>query len=103
VGLIYDGVISGFDSPSDQIDLAGLGFVSGQTYATSVLSGSNTILIVTNGSQTVALTLVGNQTSDGFVVSSDGSGPLRCRRDSVTRHEVLAHPPLVFGTAVAEF
>jgi autotransporter passenger strand-loop-strand repeat protein len=62
-GLIYDGVISGFDSPDDEIDLAGLGFVSGQTTATSVLSGSNTILTITNGTQTVALTLAGDRTS----------------------------------------
>jgi hypothetical protein len=73
-GLIYDGVISGFDSPDDEIDLAGLGFVSGKTTATSVLSGSNTILTVTNGTQTVALTLAGDLTSDSFAVSSDGSG-----------------------------
>jgi hypothetical protein len=72
--LIYDGVISGFNSPNDEIDLAGLGFVSGQTSATSVLSGSNTILTIANGTQTVALTLAGNQTSDTFVVTSDGSG-----------------------------
>ena len=73
-GLIYDGVISGFDSPDDEIDLAGLGFVSGQTTATSVLSGSNTILTITNGAHTVALTLAGDRTSDSFAVSSDGSG-----------------------------
>jgi autotransporter passenger strand-loop-strand repeat protein len=73
-GLIYDGVISGFNSPNDEIDLAGLGFVSGQTSATSVLSGSNTILTFTNGTQTVALTLAGNHTSDSFAVASDGSG-----------------------------
>jgi autotransporter passenger strand-loop-strand repeat protein len=73
-GLIYDGVISGFDLPNDQIDLVGLGFVSGQTSATSVLSGSNTILTITNGAQTVALTLAGNHTSDSFVVTSDGTG-----------------------------
>jgi autotransporter passenger strand-loop-strand repeat protein len=73
-GLIYDGVISGFDSPDDEIDLAGLGFVSGQTTATSVLSGSNTILTITNGTQTVALTLAGDHTSDTFAVTSDGSG-----------------------------
>jgi autotransporter passenger strand-loop-strand repeat protein len=73
-GLIYDGVISGFDSPDDEIDLAGLGFVSGQTTATSVLSGSNTILTITNGTQTVALTLAGDLTSNSFAVSSNGSG-----------------------------
>jgi autotransporter passenger strand-loop-strand repeat protein len=72
-GLIYDGVISGFDSSYDEIDLAGLGFVSGQTAATSVLSGSNTILTITNGTQTVALTLAGNRTSDAFAVSSDST------------------------------
>jgi autotransporter passenger strand-loop-strand repeat protein len=74
-GLIYDGIISGFDSPKDEIDLVGLGFTSGQTSATSVLSGSNTVVTVTNGSQTVALTLAGDHTSDSFTVSSDGSGP----------------------------
>jgi autotransporter passenger strand-loop-strand repeat protein len=73
-GLIYDGVISGFNSPNDEIDLAGLGFVSGQSSATSVLSGSNTILTITNGTQTVALTLAGDHTSDTFAVTSDGSG-----------------------------
>jgi len=73
-GLTYDGVISGFDSPDDEIDLAGLGFVSGKTTATSVLSGSNTILTITNGAQTVALTLAGDRTSDSFAASSDGSG-----------------------------
>jgi autotransporter passenger strand-loop-strand repeat protein len=73
-GLIYDGVISEFNSSNDEIDLAALGFVSGQTSATSVLSGSNTILTITNGSQTVAVTLAGNQTSDSFVVTSNGSG-----------------------------
>jgi hypothetical protein len=73
-GLISDAVISGFNVPNDQIDLAGLGFVSGQTTATSVLSGSDTILTITNGTQTVALTLAGNHTSDTFAVTSDGSG-----------------------------
>jgi autotransporter passenger strand-loop-strand repeat protein len=73
-GLVYDGVISGFNAPTDEIDLAGLGFVSGQTTATSVLSGSDTILAITNGTQTVALTLAGNHTSDVFAVTSDGSG-----------------------------
>jgi autotransporter passenger strand-loop-strand repeat protein len=72
-GLIYGGVISGFGA-GDAIDLAGLGFVSGQTSATSVLSGSNTLLTIANGSQSVALTLAGNQTSDTFAVTSDGSG-----------------------------
>jgi autotransporter passenger strand-loop-strand repeat protein len=73
--LVYDGTISGFDSPKDQIDLAGLGFVSGKTTVTAALSGSNTILTVTNGSETVALTLAGDRTSDSFAVSADsGSG-----------------------------
>jgi autotransporter passenger strand-loop-strand repeat protein len=73
-GLIYDGVIFGFDSPKDEIDLVGLGYTSGQTSATSVLSGSNTVVTVTNGSQTVALTLAGDHTSDSFTVSVDDSG-----------------------------
>jgi autotransporter passenger strand-loop-strand repeat protein len=74
-GLIYDGVISGFDSPKDEIDLAGLGFVSGSTTVSSVLSGSNTILTVTNGSANVSLTLAGDRTADTFAVSADsGSG-----------------------------
>jgi hypothetical protein len=71
--LIYTGVISGFSSTADRIDLAGLSFQS-NTVATTQLQGANTILTITEGTNTVSLTLAGNHTMDKFVVSDDGTG-----------------------------
>jgi hypothetical protein len=70
---IYNGVISGFSSPKDRIDLAGLAF-SGNTSLTKALQGGNTIIEVTESGKVVDLTLAGNHMADHFVVSDDGFG-----------------------------
>jgi hypothetical protein len=74
--LIYDGVISGFSSPSDQIDLTGLTF-SGNTSLTKTLVGGNTVIELTESGNVVDLTLAGNHMADHFVVKQDsGTGTL---------------------------
>jgi hypothetical protein len=74
--LIYDGVISGFSSPSDQIDLTGLSF-SGNTSLTKTLVGGNTVIELTESGNVVDLTLAGNHIADHFVVKQDsGTGTL---------------------------
>jgi hypothetical protein len=72
--LIYDGVISGFSSSADRIDLAGLAFVTSTGAATTHLQGADTILEITEGGNVVDLTLAGNHTADRFAVSNDGTG-----------------------------
>ena len=71
--LIYEGVISGFSSPSDQIDLTGLSF-SGNTSLTKTLVAGNTVIELTESGNVVDLTLAGNHLANNFVVKNDGSG-----------------------------
>ncbi len=70
---IYNGVISGFTSPNDQIDLEGLAF-SGNTSVTKTLQGGNTVIEVAESGKVVDLTLAGNRMASHFVVSDDGAG-----------------------------
>ncbi len=72
--LIYNGVISGFSSSADRIDLNGLAFVTSTGAVTTHLQGTNTILEITEGANKVDLTLAGNHMADKFVVSDDGAG-----------------------------
>ena len=53
--LIHEGVISGFSSPSDQIDLTGLSF-SGNTSLTKTLVAGNTVIELTESGNVVDLT-----------------------------------------------
>lgn len=71
--LIYDGVISGFSSPSDQIDFRGLSF-AGNTKPTKTLVNGNTILTITEGADSVSVTLAGNRLASNFVAKDDASG-----------------------------
>jgi hypothetical protein len=74
--LIYNGVISGFTSPNDRIDLEALTF-SGNTAVTKTLVGGNTVIEVTESGKVVDLTLAGNRMASHFVVSNDGAGGTR--------------------------
>jgi large repetitive protein len=70
--LIYNGVISGFSSSQDRIDLEALAF-NGNTSVTKTLQGGNTVIEVTESGKVVDLTLAGNRMASHFVVSTDGA------------------------------
>ena len=73
--LIYKGTISGFMTPSDVIDFAGLTFQGSNNPLTAKLVSGNTVITVTEGADVVVFKLAGNHLNDSFTVSQDsGTG-----------------------------